>query len=202
MLSENPFYWTLLLGGAALFWRQRRACALYGRYAPGQAQGRCYPAGLAWFLQEVPALLTPLLLLLWSGTGFETGTLLLLGTFVLHYGYRSLIYAFLTRGRPVPQHIIVFSAAFCGLNGVLQGHHLLHCAHFDHTWMTRTRLAAGGSGEPGAPGGGRILKHVNKNKQINLQDFCGKQYKQVGPWSSMGRNLKPAPGGLWWDCRI
>lgn len=80
--------WTLLLGGAALFWRQRRACALYGRYTPGQAQGRCYPAGLAWFLQEVPALLTPLLLLLWSGTGFETGTLLLLGTFVLHYGYR------------------------------------------------------------------------------------------------------------------
>uniref|UniRef100_A0A3P9MQ02 3-oxo-5alpha-steroid 4-dehydrogenase (NADP(+)) n=1 Tax=Oryzias latipes TaxID=8090 RepID=A0A3P9MQ02_ORYLA len=135
--------WTLLLGGAALFWRQRRACALYGRYAPGQAQGRCYPAGLAWFLQEVPALLTPLLLLLWSGTGFETGTLLLLGTFVLHYGYRSLIYAFLTRGRPVPLHIIVFSATFCGLNGVLQGHHLLHCAHFDHTWMTRTRLAAG-----------------------------------------------------------
>uniref|UniRef100_A0A3B3BR38 3-oxo-5-alpha-steroid 4-dehydrogenase n=1 Tax=Oryzias melastigma TaxID=30732 RepID=A0A3B3BR38_ORYME len=145
MLESSVFYlsWMLIIGGVVLFWRQQRVCALYGRYAPGQ--GHCWPAGLAWFLQEVPALLTPLLLLLWTeeGSGSGTGTLVLLCTFVLHYSYRSLIYAFLTRGRPVPLRIIVFSAAFCGLNGFLQGHHLLHCTHFHHTWMTAVRLAAG-----------------------------------------------------------
>uniref|UniRef100_A0A3B3D9J1 3-oxo-5-alpha-steroid 4-dehydrogenase n=2 Tax=Oryzias melastigma TaxID=30732 RepID=A0A3B3D9J1_ORYME len=143
--ESSVFYlsWMLIIGGVVLFWRQQRVCALYGRYAPGQ--GHCWPAGLAWFLQEVPALLTPLLLLLWTeeGSGSGTGTLVLLCTFVLHYSYRSLIYAFLTRGRPVPLRIIVFSAAFCGLNGFLQGHHLLHCTHFHHTWMTAVRLAAG-----------------------------------------------------------
>uniref|UniRef100_A0A3B3UXW9 Uncharacterized protein n=1 Tax=Poecilia latipinna TaxID=48699 RepID=A0A3B3UXW9_9TELE len=47
--------WALVVSGAAFLLRQTRRCGQYGRYAePG---GRCWPAGPAWFLQEVPHVL-------------------------------------------------------------------------------------------------------------------------------------------------
>uniref|UniRef100_G3Q8T1 3-oxo-5alpha-steroid 4-dehydrogenase (NADP(+)) n=1 Tax=Gasterosteus aculeatus aculeatus TaxID=481459 RepID=G3Q8T1_GASAC len=55
----------------------------------------------------------------------------------------SLIYAFLTRGRAIPLTIVLSATTFCSLNGFLQGHHLLHCARFQHTWLRDARLAAG-----------------------------------------------------------
>lgn len=132
--------WGLVVGGGAYLLRQMQNCARYGRYAPTKA--RCCPARLGWFLQEVPALLVPLLLLLLSAeTG--TGRRLLIGTFMLHYFHRSIIYAFLTRGRPIPLIIVVHAVIFCSLNGFLQGHFLLHCARFEDTWLTRARLTAG-----------------------------------------------------------
>ncbi|XP_014873444.1 3-oxo-5-alpha-steroid 4-dehydrogenase 2-like [Poecilia latipinna] len=80
--------WALVVSGAAFLLRQTRRCGQYGRYAePG---GRCWPAGPAWFLQEVPAFLVPLLLLVGFGEpGAATGRSLLVWTFMLHYFYRS-----------------------------------------------------------------------------------------------------------------
>nr|XP_040041500.1 3-oxo-5-alpha-steroid 4-dehydrogenase 2-like [Gasterosteus aculeatus aculeatus] len=144
--------WALLLGGAAYLLRQTRIPARYGRYVVAGA--RSCPARLGWFLQEVPGLLVPLLLLLTGdrtgssgdrtgSSGDRTGRTLLLCTFVLHYFHRSLIYAFLTRGRAIPLTIVLSATTFCSLNGFLQGHHLLHCARFQHTWLRDARLAAG-----------------------------------------------------------
>ncbi|KAI3352701.1 hypothetical protein L3Q82_020161 [Scortum barcoo] len=138
--------WALIWGGLVYLWRQTRSHTPYGRYCPGEA--RCCPAWLAWFLQEVPALLLPLLLLLTeerhTGADRSTGRTLLLCTFMLHYLHRSFIYAFLTRGRPVPLPIVLYAFIFCSLNGFLQGHHLLHCAQFEDGWLTDARLTAGG----------------------------------------------------------
>lgn len=68
---------------------------------------------------------------------------------------RSVVYAFLTRGRGVPLHIVLSSAVFCSLNGFLQGHHLLHCVpEGDPTWLTGARRVAGVSG------GGLMLPRV------------------------------------------
>ncbi|XP_056267005.1 3-oxo-5-alpha-steroid 4-dehydrogenase 2a isoform X2 [Pseudoliparis swirei] len=116
--------WALIVGGVAYLLRQTQSHTPYGRYRP--AAGRCRPARLAWFLQEVPAFLLPLLLLL--VTGETTGRTLLLSAFMLHYFHRSLVYAPLTRGRPVPLPIVLAAAIFCSLNGFLQAHQLLHCA--------------------------------------------------------------------------
>ncbi|KAK9540978.1 hypothetical protein VZT92_003393 [Zoarces viviparus] len=143
--AVSSLSWALIVGGAAYMLRQTRSHTPYGRYLP--AEGRCCPARLGWFLQEVPAFLLPLLLLLLTEepgrTGDRTGRTLLLCTFMLHYFHRSFIYAFLTRGRPVPLPIVLAAAIFCSLNGFLQGHHLLHCAQFEHTWLRDARLAAG-----------------------------------------------------------
>lgn len=79
--------WGLVVGGGAYLLRQMQNCAEYGRYAPTQAH--CCPARLGWFLQEVPALFVPLLLLLLPAeTGSGTGRRLLVGTFMLHYFHR------------------------------------------------------------------------------------------------------------------
>uniref|UniRef100_A0A8C9Z9A1 Steroid-5-alpha-reductase, alpha polypeptide 2a n=1 Tax=Sander lucioperca TaxID=283035 RepID=A0A8C9Z9A1_SANLU len=131
-------------------WRrtQTRSHTPYGRYAP-PGESRCCPARLGWFLQEVPAFLLPLLILLYTdaepgNTGDKsTGRTLLLGTFMLHYFHRTFIYSFLMRGRPVPLPIVLYAAIFCSLNGFLQGHFLLHCARYDPGWLTHARLAAG-----------------------------------------------------------
>ncbi|XP_047220836.1 3-oxo-5-alpha-steroid 4-dehydrogenase 2-like isoform X2 [Girardinichthys multiradiatus] len=140
--AVSSLSWVLVVGAAAYLLRQTRSCGEYGRYT--KADSRCWPATLGWFLQEVPAFLVPLLLLL-STEEPEAGTgrRVLIWTFMLHYFYRSFVYSLLTRGRPVPLKIIFSSIVFCSLNGFLQGHYLLHCAQFQHTWLRNTRLFAG-----------------------------------------------------------
>ncbi|XP_008297108.1 3-oxo-5-alpha-steroid 4-dehydrogenase 2-like [Stegastes partitus] len=138
--------WALIVGGGLYLRHQTRTGALYGRYV--SANSRCCPARLGWFLQEVPSFLLPLLLLLLPGQRDaeqrDAGRrLLLLGSFMLHYFHRSFIYAFLTRGRPVPLIIVLCATVFCSLNGFLQGHYLLHCSCWKDTWLTDAHLAAG-----------------------------------------------------------
>lgn len=84
--------WTLVFGGVAFLLHQvRQNHTRYGRYS--SAGGYTCPAKLAWFLQEVPAFLVPLVLLLLSpetrtGTGPGTGARLSLYAFLLHYFHR------------------------------------------------------------------------------------------------------------------
>ncbi|KAF7216580.1 3-oxo-5-alpha-steroid 4-dehydrogenase 2 [Nothobranchius furzeri] len=134
--------WVMVFGGVAYLHHQTRSCAKYGRYS--LEGSRCCPARLGWFLQEVPAFLMPLVLLLGSeAPASETGRTLVLCMFMLHYFYRSFVYSLKTRGRPVPLQIVVSAFIFCSLNGFLQGHHLLYCTHFEPTWLTSPRLTAG-----------------------------------------------------------
>lgn len=84
--------WALIFGGLAYLLQQvRQIPAQYGRYSP--TGGPAFPAKLAWFLQEVPAFLVPLLLLLLSPeTGPRgpagAGMSLSLFAFLLHYFHR------------------------------------------------------------------------------------------------------------------
>ena len=80
--------WSLVFGGVAFLLHQvRQNHTMYGRYS--SAGGYTCPAKLAWFLQEVPAFLMPLGLLLLSPET-RTGTMarLSLFAFLLHYFHR------------------------------------------------------------------------------------------------------------------
>ncbi|KAK5898652.1 hypothetical protein CesoFtcFv8_008208 [Champsocephalus esox] len=144
--AVSSLSWALVLGGPFYLLRQTRTHTPYGRYrAP---RSRCCPARLAWFLQEAPALLLPLMLLLLPGeqggrAGGRTGGTLLICTFMLHYFHRSCIYALRTRGQPVPLDIVLFAAVFCALNGFLQAHSLLHCTVYPQDALTQARMAVG-----------------------------------------------------------
>ncbi|XP_076026776.1 3-oxo-5-alpha-steroid 4-dehydrogenase 2a isoform X2 [Genypterus blacodes] len=132
--------WGLLLGGVAYLLRQMRHHTPYGRYAEA---GPSCPSRPAWFLQELPSFLVPLLLDRLHQQRHHLGRTLLLCTFTLHYFQRTFIYAFLTRGRPVPVSVVLSAAIFCSMNGFLQGHFLLHCVQFEDSWLADVRLTAG-----------------------------------------------------------
>ncbi|XP_068423244.1 3-oxo-5-alpha-steroid 4-dehydrogenase 2b isoform X2 [Clinocottus analis] len=115
----------------------------YGRHMGLRPPGRTVPARRAWFLQEMPALLAPLLLTLTGHRASSAGKYLLLGTFCTHYFQRVFVYSALTRGTPFPLSMMVAAAVFCSLNGLLQGHYLLHCAQLDDGWSADYRYKTG-----------------------------------------------------------
>ncbi|XP_034408174.1 3-oxo-5-alpha-steroid 4-dehydrogenase 2b isoform X2 [Cyclopterus lumpus] len=118
----------------------------YGRHMGRSPPARTVPARLAWFLQEMPALLVPLLLMLSRPVPAEheeQGQYLLLGTFCMHYFQRTFVYSLLTRGTPFPLGVMLSAGVFCSLNGLLQGHYLLHCAQFDDEWSADYRYKTG-----------------------------------------------------------
>ncbi|XP_021178393.2 3-oxo-5-alpha-steroid 4-dehydrogenase 2b [Fundulus heteroclitus] len=133
----------MLLAGLAHLVYHREAQASYGRHMKRSSPARTVPARVAWFLQEMPALLMPLLLMQLSHRYSAMGRALLLKTFCLHYFQRTFVYSLLTRGQPFPLSVMASAAVFCSLNGFLQGHYLLHCAHFDDQWSTGCRYIIG-----------------------------------------------------------
>ncbi|XP_037540888.1 3-oxo-5-alpha-steroid 4-dehydrogenase 2b [Nematolebias whitei] len=132
----------ILLAGLVHLVHHKKVQASYGRHmAPSSA--RTVPARLAWFLQEMPALLIPVLFLQFSHQSSHTGKHLILKTFCLHYFQRTFVYSLLTRGQPFPVGVMVAAGFFCFLNGFLQSHYLLHCAQFDDKWSTGYRYKIG-----------------------------------------------------------
>ncbi|TKS85368.1 3-oxo-5-alpha-steroid 4-dehydrogenase 2 [Collichthys lucidus] len=134
----------MILAGLGHFVHHRKTQPSYGRHMELSLAARMIPARLAWFIQEMPALLVPLLLMLTLHKPSSMGKYLLLGTFCIHYFQRTFIYSLLTRGKPFPLGVMVSAGLFCTVNGFLQGHYLLHCVHFDDEWSADYRFKTGG----------------------------------------------------------
>ncbi|XP_039677106.1 3-oxo-5-alpha-steroid 4-dehydrogenase 1 isoform X2 [Perca fluviatilis] len=94
----------------------------YGRYATSK-YGFPVNVRLAWFVQELPAFLVPLCLVVWTSSA-KTSLLpnqLLIAMYFCHYVQRSLIYPFLIRGgKPTPFASFVLAIVFCIYNGYMQ----------------------------------------------------------------------------------
>ncbi|KAM3606574.1 uncharacterized protein V6R79_019021 [Siganus canaliculatus] len=132
----------MILTGFIQLLHHKKAQSSYGRHRLS-APAQCAPARLAWFLQEMPALLIPLLLTLTSNNPSSMGKYLLLGTFCLHYFHRTFVYSLLIRGQPFPLTMMLVAGSFCSLNGFLQGYYLLHCAQFSDEWSDDYRCRVG-----------------------------------------------------------
>jgi len=63
--------------------------------------------------------------------------------YYLSINCRTFVYSLLTRGQPFPLGVMLAAGFFCLINGFLQGHHLLHCAHFDEEWSSGFRYKIG-----------------------------------------------------------
>ncbi|XP_072526501.1 3-oxo-5-alpha-steroid 4-dehydrogenase 2b [Salminus brasiliensis] len=135
--------WSIILAGLVYFVCFLKSHAAYGRYMGTSSDSRMVPARVAWFIQELPALLLPVLLLLTTSNSHQMGKWLLLSTFCLHYFQRTCIYSLLTRGRPYPFNIMVSGMVFCSVNGFLQAHYLLHCNPHSHVHLSDGRTLIG-----------------------------------------------------------
>lgn len=98
----------------------------YGRYS-SSSFGPPVPVRWAWFFQELPSLAFPVYFIV-QKPQLETGNLILLGVFTLHYLHRTLIFPFLIRGgKPTPVVSFILAFIFCCYNGYLQSSYL--CRH-------------------------------------------------------------------------
>lgn len=115
--------------------------APYGKYV-GHARGLYGPlldGRVAWVVQEAPAFLLVARAWLMGAAADPTGPLtrvnartILLAAFLAHYAHRSFVYPLRLRGaKPTPLVVCAMAAAFCIVNGVLQGTYLTRVATDD-----------------------------------------------------------------------
>uniref|UniRef100_A0A3B3ZK69 3-oxo-5alpha-steroid 4-dehydrogenase (NADP(+)) n=1 Tax=Periophthalmus magnuspinnatus TaxID=409849 RepID=A0A3B3ZK69_9GOBI len=110
----------------------------YGRYA-SSTYGFPVNVKFAWFVQELPAILVPFLLV-FSTPAAKVSLLpnqLIITMYFCHYVHRSLLYPFLIRGgKPTPFMSFALAVVFCVYNGYMQVRHLSHYAEYPEGWVT------------------------------------------------------------------
>ncbi|KAM9847505.1 LOW QUALITY PROTEIN: 3-oxo-5-alpha-steroid 4-dehydrogenase 2-like [Aulostomus maculatus] len=156
----------MILTGLGHLLHHRKTQTSYGFHREPFPPTRMVPAKLAWVLQEIPAVLIPLLLMLThepSGMGKK----ILLGTFVVRYFQRTFVYSLLTRGTPLPLGVMVAAGSFCSVNGFLQGHYLLHCAQLEDQWSADYCCKAG-------------LLLFYPGMAINIRDYIVRNLRKPG----------------------
>ncbi|XP_064203862.1 3-oxo-5-alpha-steroid 4-dehydrogenase 1 [Anguilla rostrata] len=117
----------------------------YGRYATSK-YGFPVNVKLAWFVQELPAFVLPVFLVLKSSAPqlSDTANRFLIAMYFCHYVHRSLIYPFLIRGgKPTPFFSFALAFVFCIYNGYLQIRHLSHFAEYPKDWVRHPWFIAG-----------------------------------------------------------
>ncbi|KAI5621650.1 3-oxo-5-alpha-steroid 4-dehydrogenase 1 isoform X1 [Silurus asotus] len=119
----------------------------YGRYT-SRKYGFPVNVKVAWFVQELPALLVPVGLIFWA-SALKISHLpnqLLLCMYFCHYVQRSLVYPFLIRGgKPTPFASFALAFVFCIYNGYLQVRYLSQYADFPQGWVSHPCFITGGS---------------------------------------------------------
>ncbi len=99
--------------------------APYGRHSSGE-WGPVVANKWGWVLMELPALLI-MPIVSFSGPSPKTNlTFLLVGLWILHYVYRTLIFPFKikTKHKKIPVIIVLSAVFFNGINGLLNGYFL------------------------------------------------------------------------------
>lgn len=137
----------------------------YGRYS-SRSFGCPLPVRLAWMLQELPSLLVPLGLSLFSGAArvSEWPNRVLLALFIGHYAHRALIFPFLIRGgKPTPFITFALALIFCTYNGYLQGRSLSNYAEYPSGWLTSPCFIVGFAGWLGGMAINISSDHILRN---------------------------------------
>ncbi|CAH2249827.1 3-oxo-5-alpha-steroid 4-dehydrogenase 2-like [Pelobates cultripes] len=183
----------LFISGVLYLIRQLALPAPYGKHVENDKKHRyiMVPAKYAWFIQEVPSFLVPVLVILHSQQKWGTlSCMMLLFMFCGHYFHRSFIYSAFTRGRPTPLHIVIMAVAFCSYNGFLQGHCLVYGAAYDKEWYKDIRFASGimifiiGMGIN--IHSDHILRNLRKPKEVSYKIPQGGMFKYVSGANFLG----------------
>jgi len=120
--------------------------ANYGRYADVKSAltltGVRFSTRWSWVIQESPAFLVPLAIVIESWSTLTFAKSILLAAFMMHYFNRSFVFPFTMRGASTtPLLPTVLAFGFCSLNGFFQAHSILHGNHPEDE--NYARMAAG-----------------------------------------------------------
>ncbi|XP_076809465.1 3-oxo-5-alpha-steroid 4-dehydrogenase 1-like [Clavelina lepadiformis] len=116
----------------------------YGRYTYRQKMVYV-DSKIGWVLQESPSFLIPLHAVWTARNNLPSlPALILLAAFLIHYGYRVLVYSLKIRGgKPSPLSFVFLAALFCACNGYMQANFLLHYSSYPMSWMTEWNFMVG-----------------------------------------------------------
>lgn len=106
--------------------------ANYGRYWKDEAFGmRCTTTihgTVAWVVQEMPALLLPVICLI-IGDRRATPNVVLVSYYIVHYFQRTLIFPLLIKGgKPTPVTVMLAAFVFTSMTGYMIGRDLTYCS--------------------------------------------------------------------------
>jgi len=122
--------------------------APYVRYSSSK-WGFLVEARLAWFIQELPSFVVPLLCLLYVDDSVRNGNrrinYILMSLYLLHYFHRCLIYPLIAivKGKSNPISVVLMAWSYCLYNGFLQGRYLLLEASYPSNWFSNYTSIAG-----------------------------------------------------------
>uniref|UniRef100_A0A7E4UPE3 S5A_REDUCTASE domain-containing protein n=1 Tax=Panagrellus redivivus TaxID=6233 RepID=A0A7E4UPE3_PANRE len=125
-----------LISAIPTFFLLQKWSANYGRYsAEAWFSQYLLNSRFAWFIQEAPSLVAPMLALYWYGEQLNLSRFLAFAMFAGHYFQRTMIYPFLmSGGKKSPPHIVGAAFIFCATNGYMQAFYHVQYAPFadDH----------------------------------------------------------------------
>ncbi|MFK7827296.1 MAG: hypothetical protein AB8G05_24340 [Oligoflexales bacterium] len=132
------------LAGIATFISLMNIKAPYGRHIK-EGWGPTIPSKWGWILMEIPSVLV------FAGTyalgknSFEAAPLLLAGTWLSHYCYRTFVYPNLIRsqGKKMPLSIAMSGFSFNAFNSYLNARWISHLGSYPITWQTDPRFILG-----------------------------------------------------------
>jgi len=124
-------YYGIIAAAVAVYVTLHFLPSAYGRYA-SRAFGILIPARLAWFAQDLPAVVMPLLVFFkLEHTQLHLVNYILLGLFLISYTQRALIYpALIKGGKPVPSGPFLAAIAYNCINGYFQSRYLIRFAYY------------------------------------------------------------------------
>jgi len=172
-MSTVGLVYTAVVGAYSLFWP-----APYGRYAT-PTFGPTVNAKIAWIVQESPAFVVPVILMITTANSQLTKftNVCAMSLFLLHYFQRSCIFPFAIAGsgKEVPVFTMLSAVVFCSYNGFLQGHHLANVLRAENSLFVYI----------GAPlfllGMGINISHdrmlIALRKDVNTDSSGRKEYK-------------------------
>ncbi|XP_002735709.1 3-oxo-5-alpha-steroid 4-dehydrogenase 1-like [Saccoglossus kowalevskii] len=115
----------------------------YGRYS-SSVWGPGLNPKMAWFIQELPCLFTPVVMTLYDSVSSNVNNMLL-GLFIIHYFHRTLIFPFIMRGgKPTPTFPFLLALFFCSYNGFMQSRTLTQYAVYGRNWTSNPAFIIGG----------------------------------------------------------
>lgn len=119
--------------------------APYGRYT-NSSWGKQLDPMVSWVLQECPAFLVPVILILFTESAAfrNIPNQLLLVLFLSHYFNRSFVYPYLIRGgKPTPIIPFILAFFFCCYNGYCIGRYITTYANYPKDWLCDYRFHFG-----------------------------------------------------------